>query len=104
MIKLVIDVTKIPRDKIFQGKKRKYVTLVFFENKDGQDEYGNDGFLSIDVSKEEREAGKRGAIVGNGKYLGRKPAQTTMNERSAASPAGKPQQSAPDVEEDDVPF
>lgn len=71
MQKLRIDVTKIPREAIYQGQKGKYVTLIIKENRGGPDQYGWDGFAEIDVTKEEREAGVRGAIVGNWKHLGK---------------------------------
>lgn len=99
-IKLSINVMKIPRDKIVPGKNGKYVGLVLFENRDGPDQYGNNGFVSIDVTKEEREAKVRGVIIGNWKHLGQKP------KPPAAPPARKSASVAdPDLDPDeDVPF
>ncbi len=103
MIKLNIDVTKIPKDRI-QSKpewKGKFINLILVENRNGKDERGNDGFISVDVTKEEREAGTRGVIVGNWKNLG--------SGGKASSPAPKPaptKQADPDLdaESSEIPF
>lgn len=95
MIVLNIDVVKIPKDRIFIGKKGKYLSLVLHDNRGGPDEYGNDGFVAVSLTKEEREAGKRGEIVGNWKHVGQKP-----NKAAAAKRAPMP---AP-AEPDEIPF
>ena len=75
MIKISIDVTKISKERLYQGKIRedgssaKYLSITLVENKDGKDRFGNDGFVAEDVSKEERLAGVKGVIVGNWKKL-----------------------------------
>jgi hypothetical protein len=46
MIKASINVTKIEKGEIYVGKIGKYVGLVFFENKNGPDQFGNDGFVT----------------------------------------------------------
>ena len=69
-INLKIDVTKIEKERLFKGKKGVYLDAVLFLN-DQPDEYGNDGFIVQSVSKEEREAGTRGNILGNAKDLTR---------------------------------
>lgn len=105
MQKLKLDVTKIPRDKIFVGKKGKYVDLVLHDNREGTDEYGNDGFIAIDTTKEERAAGVRGVIVGNWKHAGGKPKAEPPAQRSAPSPsASNRRPTDPDPSEDDIPF
>lgn len=69
IITLNLDVTKISKELLYKGKKGTYCDLLLMENKDGTDQYGNDGFAVQGVSKERREAGERGPIVGNWKYL-----------------------------------
>jgi hypothetical protein len=100
MIKIKLDVSKIPKEKIFIGQKGKYLDLVLFDNRNGPDQYGNDGFISVDTTKEEREAGEKGVIVGNWKHIGTKPqpapARTQSQGRRPATPPATP--------EDDVPF
>ena len=67
MIKLQIDVTKINKDKLFKGEKGTYLNCVLIETPNNQ--YGNSHMIVQDTSKEEREAGIKGAILGNAKEL-----------------------------------
>jgi hypothetical protein len=80
MIKINLTVSNIPKDRIIQGQKGKYLDLVLFENKNGPDKFGNDGFVSIDVTKDERLAGKKGEIVGNWKHVGGGKKQAPKND------------------------
>jgi len=68
-IALKIDVSKIDKSRLFQGKKGTYLDAVLFL-KDDDDEYGNNGMIVQSVTKEERESGTRGAILGNSKQIG----------------------------------
>jgi hypothetical protein len=69
MIKLKISTWKIDKSHLYEGKNGKYLNCVLFENKDGTGEYGDDGFIVQDVTKEAREAGERGPIIGNWRHL-----------------------------------
>lgn len=94
MIKISINVTRITKERIKPGKNGKYIDLVLFEKPDN---YGNDGFVAEDVTKEEREAGTRGAIVGNWKTLG--------GAKRPVSKPSPPKQPPPDLDaEEDIPF
>lgn len=73
MTKLSINVTKIDKSHLIEGKSGKYLELILNENKGGPDQYGNDGFVTQGVSKAAREAGQRGPIVGNYKIIPNKP-------------------------------
>ena len=64
MIKLKIDVTKIDKSKLFKGAKGTYLDAVVFL-KDEVDQYGNNGMIVQSITKEEREQGVKGAILGN---------------------------------------
>lgn len=66
MITGKIDVTKIDKAKLFKGEKGTYLDIVLIETPDNQ--YG-DYMIVQGVSKEERKAGKKGAILGNGKNI-----------------------------------
>lgn len=95
--KLKIDVTKIPKDKLFRGKKGVYLDAILKENKDGPDQYGNDGFIAMDSKQGE----ERGAIIGNWKYIGKKaapPAQTIAKPKPPADP------DLDSDNEDEIPF
>lgn len=93
MIKYKIDVTKIDKALLYKGEKGTYLNGVFFENKNGPSEYGDDGFIVQDVTKEQRDQGVKGPIIGNWRHL--KPKST---------PAPKPATESPALEDDDIPF
>lgn len=107
MIVLKIDVLKIPKDRIFVGKKGKYLDLVLVENKGGTDDYGNDGFISVSITKAERDTGGRGEIVGNWKRVGERPAAPAPRPQQPAPAPARRKPADPDLdapEEDDIPF
>ena len=61
-----IDVTKIDKARLFQGKKGNYLNLALIPSPNN--EYGNDFMIVQSVTKEERDAGKKGNILGNARY------------------------------------
>jgi hypothetical protein len=63
-IQIKIDVNKIEKSRLFKGAKGTYLdaTLVM---RDEPDQYGNIGFVTQQISKEEREAGTKAPIIGN---------------------------------------
>ena len=63
-----IDVTKIDKSRLFRGEKGTYLNFSIIL-KDEKDHYGYDGFVVQDITKEEREEGKQGAILGNVKIV-----------------------------------
>jgi len=116
MQRIKLDVTKLNKEMLFKGAKGTYADLTLMDNRDGTDQYGNDGFVVQDVGKERREAGEKGPIVGNWKYvgerkdLGRKsseygqreqPPQGRSSEQGGAQP---PQRDEDDDGMDSIPF
>jgi len=89
VIGLNINLSKIEKERIVQGKKGKYLDAVVMLN-DEKDQYGNDGMIVQSVSKEERENGVRGEILGNVKIL--------------SGGNGKPPVNEPVDVSDDLPF
>ena len=69
MKSIQIKVDMIDKSEIFVGEVHKYLNCTLHDNKDGKDQYGNDGFITQSISKEKREAGERGAIIGNWKEV-----------------------------------
>ena len=55
IIKASINLSAIPKDKIIEGKKGKYLPITITVN-DEPDQFGNQGPVIVDQSKEEREA------------------------------------------------
>lgn len=68
-VTLKIDVSKIEKERLFKGQKGTYLDAVVFLDMEA-DQYGNNGMIVQSVSKEERDAGKRGAILGNARIIG----------------------------------
>lgn len=60
-----IDVTKIDKSKLVQGRKGTYCNITSFINLSEVDQYNNNGMVTQSVSSEERIEGVRGAILGN---------------------------------------
>lgn len=60
-----IDVSKIDKDKLIKGKKGNYLNITAFVNLDEKDQYDNNGMITQSVTKEERDNGTRGVILGN---------------------------------------
>jgi hypothetical protein len=84
MIKLSLKKSKVNACAVYQGKNDDYYNFILIPNKEGKDQYGNDGMVVESISKEERLAGKNGQIVGNYQDLdlraprqGSAPAQST---------------------------
>ncbi len=89
MIIAKLDVSKIDKTKLFKGEKGIYLDVVLIETPQGK--YG-DYMCCQGVSKEEREAGIKGAILGNAKNLG-KPAAKRRDDGLVQEPV-----------DDDIPF
>lgn len=64
-IKIKINVTKILKEYIFEGKNGKYLNLVAWPNKNGTGQYGDTHFVSQDLPKEARDEGVQAPILGN---------------------------------------
>ncbi len=65
-IALKIDVTKIDKSRLFDGKNgAKYLDAIMIETPDNK--FGNSHVIIQSVTKEERAAGVKGAIIGNAK-------------------------------------
>jgi len=69
MIAIQIDVKKIDKSRLFEGKKGTYLDVILIETPNS--DYGD--YMAVEqISKEEREAGKKGTILGNAKIIGKR--------------------------------
>jgi len=68
IIKASIDLNKIPKDKIYIGKKGKYLPITVTIN-DEVDQFGNQGPVVVEQTKEEREAKTPKTYLGNVKVV-----------------------------------
>jgi len=96
-----IDVTLIDKNRLFQsdktnrlGKKRQYLDIVLIPTPDS--EY-DDYMVVQSMTKEERDKGLKGEILGNARFPDRK-----SNSGSGSAPKERP--TAPPTDKDDVPF
>jgi hypothetical protein len=80
-----IDVTKIDKSKLYKGAKGTYLDITLLEGRNGPDQYGNDFMVVQDLGKEARQAGQKGAILGNAKKRG-------GDQQQAAAPKPAPQE------------
>ena len=68
IIKTSINLNSIPKDKIFVGKKGKYLPITITLNND-LDQFGNQGPVVVEQTKEEREAKSAKTYLGNVKVV-----------------------------------
>jgi hypothetical protein len=96
----------IKANAIYMTEKGASMDVTLMDNKNGPDDYGNDGFATLDLGKDRRLAGERGPILGNWKDLdGGNQRQGRDVPASEAIKKRDNQASEPDEEEvDDVPF
>ena len=97
-ISLKIDVSKIDKARLFRGQKGTYLDATAFVDLDELDQYGNSGMITQDVSKEEKDAGTKGAILGNSKVFWKEGGQAQAGSSPQPAPANF------DNFDDDLPF
>ena len=68
-LSLKINVSQIDKARLFAGQKGKYLDATIFVDLSELDQYGNSGMITQDVSKEEKQQGVKGNILGNGKIF-----------------------------------
>jgi hypothetical protein len=68
IIKTSINLNEIPKNKIIEGKKGKYLPITITIN-DEADAYGNQGPVTVEQTKEEREAKAAKVYLGNVKVV-----------------------------------
>ena len=99
IIKASINLTAIPKDKIFVGKKGKYLPITITIN-DELYQFGNQGPVVVEQTKEERDAKAPKTYLGNVKVVwsnGTNVEPAPRDNNSAPAPA-------PAAAEDDLPF
>jgi len=112
-VTLKIDVTKIEKARLFEGKKGKYLDATVFIDLADLDQYGNSGMITQDVSKEERDQKVQGNILGNCKVFWSEngqapqaaPQKTQYQQNNPQQPVAGGRGPAPmDDFDDDIPF
>ena len=100
IIKASINLNEIPKDKIYVGKKGKYLPITITIN-DEVDQFGNQGPVIVQQSKDERDAKTEKVYLGNVKVVWTNGDNVEVAPRDNA-PAAMPQQVQQPV--DDLPF
>lgn len=97
-----INLSKIQKEKLVDGKTGKWLPLNFSIN-DEVDEYGNNVSISIAQTKEERDAKTPKVYLGNGKVVWTNGNNVDVPPRDGQASA--PKQTKVEVEtDDDLPF
>ena len=98
IIKASLNLDAIPKDKIYIGKKGKYLPITITIN-DELDQFGNQGPVVVEQTKEERDQNSPKTYLGNVKVV-----WTNGTNVDAAPRDGAPAQAAPAANEPDLPF
>ncbi len=85
-VNISIDVTKIDKSHLVQGKKGTYLNLTAFIDPNEADQYGNNGMVTQGLNKEARDAGQKGAILGNTKIFWQDQGQAPVQNPVQQSP------------------
>ena len=105
-IRLKINTAKIDKQLLFRGEKGTYLDATIWMDPDVEGQYGDHGMVTQDVSREAREAGERGPIIGNVKVFhtaesdgGGRGGAAASHAKTHASNTQKPEDF-----DDDIPF
>ena len=101
IIKASLNLDAIPKDKIYVGKKGKYLPITITIN-DELDQFGNQGPVVVEQSKEEREAKSPKTYLGNVKVVWTNGDNVEPAPRDGAPAMTTPQPAA--AAEPDLPF
>jgi hypothetical protein len=97
MISISIDVTKIDKQYLISGKNgAKYLDVLILDRKNGRDQYGNDFVVTQGLCKAERDRGRQGPILGNGRVIESRPKPSNNPRYQEDAP--------PESKDDDIPF
>jgi hypothetical protein len=102
IIKASINLNEIPKHKIIDGKKGKYLPITITLN-DEVDQFGNQGPIMVEQSKEERDSKAAKVYLGNVKVVWTNGTNVDAAPRDGqAQPQRQAQSFAPQA--DDLPF
>jgi hypothetical protein len=99
IIKASINLNEIPKDKIITGKKGKYLPIAITLN-DEPDQFGNQGPIIVEQTKDERDAKTAKTYLGNVKVVWTNGNNVDAAPRDNMQPAAAPAQ----VDDNDLPF
>ena len=98
IIKTSINLNEIPKDKIYVGKKGKYLPITITLNNE-VDQFGNQGPVVVEQTKDERDAKAEKTYLGNVKVV-----WTDGNNVDRAPMDNQPQAAPAPAVDEDLPF
>ena len=93
-VSLKINVSQIDKARLFSGQKGKYLDCTVFIDINDLDQYGNNGMITQDVTKDEKASGVKGNILGNCKVFWNEAGQAPQASHGGFQQQA-PQQQAP---------
>ena len=102
LIALNLNLSLVDKARLYKGKKGQYLSAVLHLTPT-VDQYGNNGFVVESTTKEERQAGQRGTILGNAKILTPAGEQNVAPQVTAYTPPAATADPAK-YDDDDLPF
>jgi len=123
-VRIKLNVSQIDKARLFKGNKGVYLDATVFIDVDQKDQYDNNGMITQDITKEEKEQGVQGNILGNVQVFWsdanqqapqqqsggfqpqhQQPTQQLQQKRQEARQQQAPQQGVPNIDfDDDIPF
>lgn len=103
IIKTSINLNEIPKHKIIDGKKGKYLPITITLN-DEYDQFGNQGPVMVEQSKEERDSKAAKVYLGNVKVVWTNGKNVDAAPRTDGNVSPPPQKQSFAPQPDDLPF
>jgi hypothetical protein len=103
IIKTSINLTNIPKDKIIEGKKGKYLPITITIN-DEVDQFGNQGPVIVSQTKEERDAKTEKTYLGNAQVVWTNGEFPSPPPRDGQTPQAASAQAQSIASDNDLPF
>ena len=108
LIALNLNLSLVDKARLYKGKKGQYLSAVLHLSPT-TDQYGNHGFIVESITKEERQNGQRGTILGNAKILTPGGENNVAPQVTAYTPPAQSSQlsqssQAGKYDDDDLPF
>ena len=108
-IAIKVNVSKIDKNRLFKGEKGTYLDCTTFIDTENPGQFEDHGFISQDVSREERDQGVKGNILGNCKVFYKRvtsqnTGQSQERQQEYYTENGGNQQPEPLDDFEDIPF
>ena len=88
---MTIDVTKLDKSRFFKGKKGTYAKLTCFVDTEETSQFGDNGTITQELSKEDRDNGVKLPILGNAKIFWKDGQSGRVNQQSGQQSQGRQQ-------------